>query len=51
MGIRIIIDGANRNETTYEVTIDENVSLKEFNEKYEIVEQRGDIYVVKEIES
>ena len=32
----------------YEVTIDDNVSMKEFNEHYEIQEQRGEIYVVKE---
>ena len=32
----------------YEVTIDDNVSMKEFNEHHEILEQRGEIYVVKE---
>ena len=32
----------------YEVTIDDTVSMTEFNKKYEIVEQRGDIFVVKE---
>ena len=32
----------------YEVTIDNTVSMMEFNKKYEIVEQRGDIFVVKE---
>ena len=31
----------------YEVTIDETVSLAEFTENYEIVEQRGDIYIIK----
>lgn len=37
-------------ELQYEVTIDDTVSMTEFNKKYEIVEQRGDIFVVKERE-
>lgn len=32
----------------YEVTISDDVSLKEFTDKYSIIEQRGDIYVIKE---
>ena len=32
----------------YEVTIDENVSMKEVYERYEIVEQRGDIWVLRD---
>ena len=32
----------------YEVTIDDNISMKEFNEHYEIIEQRGEIYVINE---
>lgn len=35
----------------YEATIDDNVKISEFEKKYEIVEQRGDIYVIKESES
>ena len=35
-------------ETLYEVTIDDSVSMSEFNEKYEIIEQRGEIYTIKE---
>ena len=35
-------------EIRYEVTIDDTVSMTEFNKKYEIIEQRGDIFVVKE---
>ena len=31
----------------YEATIDENVSMKEVYERYEIVEQRGDIWVLR----
>lgn len=49
MGLAVIVDGFTHNETTYEVTIDDNVSMTEFMSTYEIVEQRGDIYVVKEI--
>lgn len=32
----------------HEVLIDDSVSLAEFNEKYEIVSQKGKIYVVRE---
>ena len=35
----------------YKVTINENVSLIEFNEKYEIIEQNGKIYTIKEIKT
>lgn len=34
---------------TYRVSIDESVSLVEFNEKYEIVQRDGDEYIIKEI--
>ena len=37
--------------TYYEVMIDDDVSLNDFNEKYEVVEQRGKIYVVQEKET
>lgn len=49
-----IVCGASQNENhktgelQYEVTIDDTVSMTEFNKKYEIIEQRGDIFVVKE---
>ena len=39
-----------KGETHYEVTIDDSVSMSEFDEKYEIIEQRGEIYTVKERE-
>ena len=42
--------GIEEKETHYEVTIDDSVSMSEFNEKYEIIEQRGEIYTVKERE-
>ena len=32
----------------HEVLINDSVSLTEFNEKYEIVSQKGKIYVVRE---
>lgn len=35
-------------ETQYKVTIDDNVSMNEFNEKYEIVSQEGKIYTIRE---
>ena len=37
-------------ETYYKVTIDESVSMIEFNEKYEVLEQEGKIYTVRERE-
>ena len=35
-------------ETQYKVTISDEVQLNEFNEKYEIIEQDGKIYTVRE---
>lgn len=32
----------------YEVTIDNSVSFTEFTQKYDIIEQRNEIYVIKE---
>ena len=34
----------------YEVTVDDSVSLTDFYEHYNIIEQRGDIFVVEEKE-
>ena len=36
-------------ETRHEVSINENVNMQEFMEKYEILETRGHILVVREI--
>ena len=36
--------------TQYECTIDESVSMKEVYERYEIIEQRGDIWVLEDRE-
>lgn len=33
---------------TYEVTIDDTISMTEFNKRYNIIEQRGKIYVIEE---
>lgn len=35
-------------ETHYEVRLTENVNIIEFNEKYEIVDQRGNIFTIRE---
>lgn len=35
-------------ETTYDVMIGDNVPFNEFTEQYEIIEQNGNIYTVKE---
>lgn len=35
---------------SYEVYINDDVNFKEFNEKYEVVDQRGDIYTIIERE-
>jgi hypothetical protein len=37
-------------ETHYKVTIDDAVSMNDFMEKYEILEQDGKIYIVRERE-
>lgn len=37
-------------DTTYKVTIDDSVSMNEFLDKYEILDQEGKIYTVKERE-
>lgn len=37
-------------QTLYEVTISDEVSFKDFTSKYEIIKQRGEIYIVKERE-
>ena len=38
-------------DTIYEVTIDDSVPMTEFMDSYEILEKRGNIYTIKEIES
>ena len=36
---------------TYNVLIDESVSFRDFDEKYEVVERNGEIYTIKERDS
>ena len=38
-------------ETLYKVVIDNSVSMNEFTEKYEIIDQDGKIYIVREKET
>lgn len=37
-------------ETQYKVIIDDSISMNEFTEKYEIIDQEGKIYTVREKE-
>lgn len=37
-----------KHETRYQVTVDDSVSMNEFQDKYEIIEIEGKIYTVKE---
>ena len=37
-------------KSQYEVTISDEVSMNDFYNRYEIIEQRGEIYVIKEKE-
>ena len=37
-------------ENQYKITISDEVSMNEFTEKYEIIDQEGKIYTVREIE-
>jgi len=48
--IMFVIENNSTNivETHYQVTIDDTVSMTEFNERYEIIEQDGLIFTVKE---
>ena len=38
---------ASPQKTQYKVTISDNVSFEEFNEKYEVIKQEGDIFTVE----
>ena len=39
-----------KEETRYYITIDDSIPFSEINEKYEIIEQKDKIYIVKERE-
>jgi hypothetical protein len=38
------------NQYTYQVTISDTIKMKEFNDKYIIIQQNGQIYTIKERE-
>ena len=46
----ILFDEPIEYETHYKVTIDDSVSMNEFLDKYEILDQEGKIYTVRERE-
>ena len=46
--LNIIIPKVPTEEYKYQVTIDETVSFKEFDEKYNVVKQEGEIYTIVE---
>lgn len=45
----LLYDGYNTPKTTYRVTVDESASFVEFHDRYEILLEDGDEYIVKEI--
>jgi hypothetical protein len=48
--LSVIPNKNNINHIEYKVTIDDSVSMNEFLDKYEILDQEGKIYTVKERE-
>lgn len=46
----LISVGTYKEETHYLMKIDETVSFVEFNKQYEVVDQKGEIYIVREKE-
>lgn len=46
----LISFGTYKEETLYSMTIDETVPFVEFNEQYEVIDQKGEIYIVREKE-
>ena len=49
-GLGGTLSKTNINHIEYKVTIDDSVSMNEFRDKYEILDQEGKIYTVKERE-
>lgn len=43
----ILSIGTYTEETRYSMTIDETVPFVEFNEQYEVIDRKGDIYIVR----
>ena len=50
MILGLVENGHSVNYIEYKVTIDDSVSMNEFLDKYEIIDQEGKIYIVKERE-
>lgn len=48
--IAVVVAKPATNETHYKVTISDEVSMNEFLEQYEIIDQEGKIYTIKERE-
>lgn len=48
VGVFIVMDPP---ETHYQVVVDDSVSMNDFNKRYEIIEQEGQIITVKERET
>lgn len=49
MGILIYDNSRNHPYTVYEVTFDDNVKINNILDKYEIIDHKGEIYTIKEI--
>lgn len=47
-GLSLTSDETDINHNEYKVTIDDSVSMNEFLDKYEILDQEGKIYTIKE---
>lgn len=47
-GVTVCIPSLYEQKTQYYVTISDEVSYKDFIEKYEVIECKGDIYIVEE---
>lgn len=50
IGLALFLCSVKKEETRYECAIDDTVSFNEVMENYEVVEQRGDIWVLRDKE-
>ena len=50
IGLALSLSSVKKEETRYECAIDDTVSFNEIMENYEVVEQRGDIWVLRDKE-
>lgn len=52
IGITMFVVGIReQNKVWYRVLIDDSVTMQEFSQHYEIIEQQGEAYLVREIEN